>query len=120
MRRALLAITVAYVAAITGSGISRADIVAPNASATVEGNTAGNFNSQGAVGVGQQVLFDIASSQFSTLTSGSVLTGIAFRPDVNLFPASAFGPNTLHNVTIQLATTSIAPTTNINTFGLYL
>src|SRR5215472_15490737 len=98
-----------------------ADIVAPNDQAAVEGDSHGNFLPGS--GVGQQVLLDIASSQFSTLSSGNVITGLAFRPDVNLCsgnPCGAFPATTLNNVTIKLATTSIAPTTFDNTFGDYL
>lgn len=115
--RSVFAICLAALAAPAFAG----DIVSPNDQATVEGNTAGNFLPND--GVGLQVLLDVSSSQFSALSSGDVITGLAFRPDVNLCggnPCGVFGPTTLDNVTIKLATTSISPTTNDLTFGDYL
>lgn len=107
-------------AALLGSSAFAQNIVTPNDQASVEGNSHGNFFP---TNTGQQVLFDIASSQFTALSSGDVITGLAFRPDVNLCdgnPCGAFAATELDNVTIELGTTSIAPTTSDTTFADYL
>ena len=109
----------AVCAALLSTTAYAAEIVTPNDDATVEGNTAANAQPFAA---GQQVLYDISSTQFGALPSGDVITGFAFRPDTNTCSGSLCSAftTTLDNVTIELATTSIAPTTNDPTFADYL
>jgi hypothetical protein len=112
-------ISVAVCAAFLSTTVYAAEIVTPNDDATVEGNTAANATSFPA---GQQVLFDVSSTQFGALPIGDVITGFSFRPDTNTCAAGPCSPftETLENVTIVLATTSIAPTTVDTTFADYL
>jgi hypothetical protein len=95
----------------TGTANAQFTIVVPNANANAEANGADNFLPGS--GCGQQQLFVLDSSQFSTLSSGDQITGFAIRPDVNFCagnPCGSFAATTLHNVTIKLATTSTAAT----------
>jgi hypothetical protein len=99
---------------------AHADIVTPNALAGTEGNSAGNI-APGS-GVGWQFLFEIDPSQFSALGSNQI-TGLAFRPAAGSIcggnPCGSFAATTLHNVSIELATSTIALGSD-STFADYL
>src|ERR1044072_1116056 len=90
-------------------------LVVPNASASTEANGADQFLPNGP---GFQQLFILDKAQFSTLAPGDQITQIALRPDVTLCsgnPCGPFAATTIHNVTIKLATTSIAATDTSDT-----
>ena len=96
---------------LTAGGAHAATFVVPNANAAAEANGADNFTAGN--GCGQQQIFVLDAGQFGGLGAGDVITGFAFRPEVNLCPGNpcgAFAATTLHNVTIKLATTSKAAT----------
>jgi len=100
-----------FAAIAMGGGVLPATIVVPNADTSSEANGADNFTAGS--GCGLQQVFVLAASQFGALAVGEQITAFAFRPDVNLCsgnPCGAFAATTLHNVTIELATTTTSAT----------
>ncbi len=83
---------------------ANADIVVPNANASVAGNTDNRFPFLVSGGMTYEQVF--AASQFSSLSGPTLLTGIDFRNgDFVNEPFSA----TISNIVLTLSTVSIAP-----------
>jgi hypothetical protein len=79
--------------------------VTPNAFAGSEGP--GSINLLPGSGVGQKQLWIISNSQFSTISGSTTISAVEMRPDA--VSGAAFGPTTIHNLQITLATTTHSP-----------
>ena len=96
------------------SSIANADVVVPNANASVDADTINRFPLLVFHGMRYQQVY--AASEFSSFSpEGELITGIAFRPDKDL--GAPFGPLTLDDLTIGLSTTDSAPDALSATFS---
>ena len=86
----------------TVSAAQALTLVAPNAQATVEGNTSDNFLSTDSPVRYQQVF---GASQFSSLAGPQYINQISFRPDASVEPFTSNTPN----IRISLSTTQSVP-----------
>ncbi len=120
VRVACAVIACSFAGSLVAVDADASTLVVPNANAATEANGADNFLANG---FGQQQLFVLDKAQFGALVAGDQISALALRPEVNLCggnPCGSFSV-TLHDVTIKLATTSMAATdTSDNTFADFL
>jgi hypothetical protein len=103
--------------ALGAASDSRAiSIVAPNASADLEGTSNGYFPFSTSAGFDMRYQQVYASSQFSQLSGPTLLTAIAFRPEGALLGDGALS-GTIADVEIRLSVTSATPSTLSATFA---